>query len=312
MPEDGGEGTEHLNELNFELVRFWKGGGELSESRDVNDRGIVTKADEVHGEKDRNESFKKIQEEAKDAGAFADNAEDIGGTNVSRARGAYIDSLGLCDEQAEGNRANQEGYDGKEPSHLKVRTCLFLFVENRIPLGEVLFLCGEESIGRATDLDAEDFVAFFDRVDDVLTFGHFTKDRVFSIQPWGGFVGDEELRAVGAGSGVGHGEDAGLGVCQRRNDFIAEFVSGTSCSCASWITALNHEVRDDAVEGEAVVISTLGEVEKVCGSHRSLTGKDCALDLSFVCFDDDRNVGDSWSLFLGFNRAATVGRSEKA
>lgn len=42
------------------------------------------------------------------------------------------------------------------------------------------------------------------------TFGPRTEDDVLSVEPRGHNSRDEELRAVGTGSGVGHGEETGL------------------------------------------------------------------------------------------------------
>ena len=44
---------------------------------------------------------------------------------------------------------------------------------------------------------------------DIEAVGDLAKDRVTVVEEWGGCGRDEELRAVGAGTGVGHGEDAG-------------------------------------------------------------------------------------------------------
>ncbi len=43
-----------------------------------------------------------------------------------------------------------------------------------------------------------------DLVYDLKAFGHASKDRVLVVQPWRGHGRDEELRAVGAGTGIGH------------------------------------------------------------------------------------------------------------
>ncbi len=43
---------------------------------------------------------------------------------------------------------------------------------------------------------------------DVETVGDLAKDRVAVVEEGGGYSGDEELRTVGAGAGVGHGEDS--------------------------------------------------------------------------------------------------------
>ena len=52
---------------------------------------------------------------------------------------------------------------------------------------------------------AADFADFFY---DVVAFDDFSEDGVLAGEPAGVGDGDEELRAVGAGAGVGHGEFA--------------------------------------------------------------------------------------------------------
>ena len=64
---------------------------------------------------------------------------------------------------------------------------------------------------------------------------------------------DEELAAVGVRSGVGHRQDAGLAVAQRRVEFVGELVAGASRAGAERITPLDHEAIDDAMEDDAVV-----------------------------------------------------------
>ena len=48
------------------------------------------------------------------------------------------------------------------------------------------------------------YVALLDRIDYLLTLDHLAKNGVYSIEMWGGYVGDEELRAVGVWAGIGH------------------------------------------------------------------------------------------------------------
>lgn len=62
--------------------------------------------------------------------------------------------------------------------------------------------------GVVMDGDRGDLVALFDRVHHVLTIGHLAEDRVFSIEMGSGTVGDEELRAIGRWSRIGHGENS--------------------------------------------------------------------------------------------------------
>lgn len=46
-----------------------------------------------------------------------------------------------------------------------------------------------------------------DFLDEVLTRTDLTEDDVLAVEPRGNDSGDEELRAVGVGTGVGHGEE---------------------------------------------------------------------------------------------------------
>ena len=86
------------------------------------------------------------------------------------------------------------------------------FVEDLVPVGDVGCFVGEQSVGGIEDIDRLDAVSLLDGIDDVLSFGDFAEHRVFSIEPVGGHVGDEELASVGSWACIGHGEDAGFGV----------------------------------------------------------------------------------------------------
>lgn len=58
-------------------------------------------------------------------------------------------------------------------------------------------------------------------------------------------------------------------------EFVGEFVAGAAASGFGGIAALEHEVFDYAVKGNAVVVTTLGEVQKVRagdGCFRSVEG----------------------------------------
>src|SRR5262245_12129143 len=79
------------------------------------------------------------------------------------------------------------------------------------------------------------------------------EDRVLAVEPGRILVGDKELAAVAAGSGVGHGEDAGAAVLEVRPALVLETVAGAAGAGTLRTAALNHEVRDDAMEGEPVV-----------------------------------------------------------
>lgn len=102
--------------------------------------------------------------------------------------------------------------------------------------------------------DGVDLVASDDRVDDILSLGGLSKDGVLAVEVRSGKVRDEKLRAVGVGSGVGHGEDAGFVVATVGFAFALELIAGATRAGSGRATTLNHEVRNDAVEVESVVI----------------------------------------------------------
>ena len=55
-----------------------------------------------------------------------------------------------------------------------------------------------------------------DRLDDVHALHNLSEDHMALVQPGRLHGADEELRAVGVGSGVGHAQDSGSGVLQRE------------------------------------------------------------------------------------------------
>ena len=99
-----------------------------------------------------------------------------------------------------------------------------------------------------------------DGLNDVHALDDLAKDDVLAIEPAGDDGGDEELGAVGVGTAVGHGEEAGLGVAELVV-LICELVAvdglAASAVAAGEVTALDHEVLDDAVELGALVAEGL-------------------------------------------------------
>src|SRR5207237_1056078 len=61
-------------------------------------------------------------------------------------------------------------------------------------------------VALARDLGFRNGVPRTEAVQHVLPLDHPSEDGVLAVQPFGGKVGEEELRAVGVGPGVRHGE----------------------------------------------------------------------------------------------------------
>ena len=85
---------------------------------------------------------------------------------------------------------------------------------------------------------------------------HLAEHHVVAVQPGAGNGGDEELRAVGVRAAVRHGEEARTRVLQCEvlvGEALA--VDGLAARAVSGgeVSALDHEVGDDAVEDGALV-----------------------------------------------------------
>src|SRR4030081_1691301 len=79
------------------------------------------------------------------------------------------------------------------------------------------------------------------------------EDGVFAIEAGVGNFSDEELRAIGVGSGIGVGDTPWAIEGDGRRSFIFEFVAGIARAIAFGISALNHETGDHAVKDGAII-----------------------------------------------------------
>ena len=78
-----------------------------------------------------------------------------------------------------------------------------------------------------------------------------THDNVLAVQPGGDNRGDEELRAIGVGAGVGHGQEEGAGVLQLEvliREAVAIDGLATHAVTHGEVAALEHEVGDHTVK----------------------------------------------------------------
>jgi len=101
---------------------------------------------------------------------------------------------------------------------------------------------------------------------------NFAEDDVLAIEPGGDDGGDEELGAVGIGTCVGHGQQSRFGVSSLKvliRELLAVDRLAAGAIATSEVTALQHELRNDAMEGRALVAEALlasAESAEVLGS----------------------------------------------
>lgn len=172
-----------------------------------------------------------------------------------------------------------------------------------IPIGNAVSLRREEVLCRINDLDSVNRVALRDRIDNTLAFVDFAEHSVLSVQPRSRDVGHEKLAAVGARTGVCHRKNSRTGVFEIRMNLVLELVARTAGTRASRVAALNHEVRDDAVKSESVVIALGGEVEVVGAGNRRFAREERCLNITFGCLQLDANIVHGNWLRLGFRES---------
>ena len=123
-----------------------------------------------------------------------------------------------------------------------------------------------------------------DLLHDVHTLGHGSEDDVLAVEPVGLDGAEEELRAVGVGAGVGHGQNARASVAQVEvlvRELLAVDGLAASAVAAGEVATLAHEVVDDAVEVGALEAEPLlagAEGAEVLSSLRDDVSTESHLD----------------------------------
>ena len=129
-----------------------------------------------------------------------------------------------------------------------------------------------------------------DFFDDIQTVGDLTEHRVAVVEERGRGGGDEKLGAVGSWTGVGHGENTRAAVTEIGVEFISELVTRAAAAAFGWIAALQHETFDHAVEGNAIVIAALGEIEEIRASDGSFGRIKGCVDVACGGVECDFNI----------------------
>ena len=128
--------------------------------------------------------------------------------------------------------------------------------------------------------------AGFELLDVVHSLDDFAEDGVSSVEVRCGHKGDEELAAIGAGSGVGHAEDPRLIVARASAELPIILIARTAGATTEGVSALGHEAVDDSMEGDIIIESELGQIDGAGDVHGRFVGQQFELDGSHVGFND--------------------------
>lgn len=165
---------------------------------------------------------------------------------------------------------------------------------------QVVLLRFEQRGGILVDGDGGDFVPLGDFVHHILPHDDFAEDGMLSVEVRGWEVGDEELAAIGVRTRIGHREDAGLVVLERAVNLIRELVARAAGTGARWVAALNHEVGDHAVEGDAVIVATLCKIKEIRRRDRDLGGEEPGVDVADGGVNGDFDIRHAGQVALYF------------
>ena len=161
-------------------------------------------------------------------------------------------------------------------------------VQDLIPFAQLVRDLRQQCAGVAFDREFLDDIVLGDAVDDFLVIAadHGAEYSVLAIQVRRRAVGDEKLAAVGAWSCIGHRQDAGLVVTQFGHEFVFEVVAGTAHAAALRTAALDHEIADDAMKLQSIIVAALGQVDEIGNGDGGLIGKKVDIDGAFAGFHD--------------------------
>ena len=144
------------------------------------------------------------------------------------------------------------------------------------------------------DFDRETVVLLDGQNDFKIFRGHNTsKDGVHAIEMRGGGMGDEELAATGVFAGMGHAQGAGgmlFWVTCSLTFNVMTGAAGAGHAAGTFFrvgaTALNHEVVDDAVEGESIIKTVLGQFDKIGDREGGGFTEKVEVDIAAIAVDD--------------------------
>lgn len=105
---------------------------------------------------------------------------------------------------------------------------------------------------------------------------HTAEDGVLAIQMRRRTKRDEELGTVRVLASIRHAHGSLAIVLETWDDLILKLAAPDglpSAACAGWVTTLDHEAGDDAVEDDIVVLAGFGERGKVLARLRSIRSR---------------------------------------
>src|SRR5262245_3539838 len=86
---------------------------------------------------------------------------------------------------------------------------------------------------------------------------------------------------------------------EARIDLVGKLVTRAAHSGTGGIAALDHEIGDHSMKGDAVVIFLRSEIEEVRDSHRNFACEERAFDVAFAGVENNADVFQWSGRFFG-------------
>src|SRR5688572_31777079 len=99
-----------------------------------------------------------------------------------------------------------------------------------------------------------------------------------------GSVGNKKLAPVRAWPGIGHRDYPGFMRQGITLEFILKTIAWTPSTTAGRVSALDHEVANDPVEGDPIIEAFTGQEDKVVDGLGSILRGKLQLNCTPICF----------------------------
>ena len=155
---------------------------------------------------------------------------------------------------------------------------------------DLLRLCGSVS---------REFLTTLNGVDNVHTFADRTENGMISVQPRRCYCGEEKLGAPSVSTGVRHGKNARFvvleGQCGRFARDLPAWATGSGSARHGVFgvrtAALNHEIFNDTVKVETVVVAHVHQFHEVGHGVWCVSVKEVDGDVAGAGFHEDLHGG---------------------
>jgi hypothetical protein len=143
---------------------------------------------------------------------------------------------------------------------------------------------GNHFLAFLLDKHFQDLIPLANIIDHIEAFHHFAEAGMVAIQVGRilAAVANEELGATRITAGMCHREHPPVVILIIPIQFAVDGIAGATSARPGRVTALDHEIRDHAMEGDAIVEAVFGEFHKISDGIRCILIIEFHLHIAFL------------------------------